>query len=97
MFEYVGRLRWKTSLIEQLRLDQPPQLPLQGGGVQLRDRLEQIIRKATTNNRCILGDGFGSHQTIESRHKRVLASGWNGERGKRPCELVVPIDRVELS
>jgi len=40
MLERVGRLGWQTSLVHQFGVHQSTQLTLQGGVVQLRDRLE---------------------------------------------------------
>ena len=64
----IGCLRGQTSLIEQLCLNEPPQALLQCGFVYGRDRLQQLVGKASTDRRPQLCDQFPCPQPIQPRH-----------------------------
>ena len=44
-----------------------------------------------------MGDGFGSHEAIQTGHQRILQGGRNDERRERPGQCVVPINSFEVS
>src|SRR5215813_15478186 len=97
MFERIECLGWKTTLVQQLRLDQAVQFLVERPVVELRHRLEQGIRELPANGGTKLGDDFACHQPIKTCHQRVLERGWNGERGEWLGEFVMPVSFFEVT
>ena len=69
MFEDVGHLRGQTSLEDQFCFDEAIQLPLQGRIIELRNGVEQRIRKLPPDDGGVLGHGIGSAQRIQPCHE----------------------------
>jgi len=80
VLEEVTRARRSAALVEQLRVDQPVQLPLKGYGIERGDRLQKFVAELAADGRRELGDRLGFRQTIKPRGQRVLERGRNGER-----------------
>jgi hypothetical protein len=95
MLEEVRRLRWQPPLIQQLRLHQLPQPPLQGRLVPGGDGLQQVIRKLAPECRPELRQAFNHCSAIQPRHQRVVQRGRNRQRGQGIGQLIALLALLE--
>ena len=95
MLEAVRRLRRQPLLVQELRLHQLVQSPVQGVLVPRGDGLQQFIGKLAPQRRPELRQALHRRQAIQPRHQRVVQRGGNRQRGQGPGQLVALLPLLE--
>src|SRR5689334_17622632 len=83
MLELVGRFRGDAAHVEQSRVRQPAQRPVQVGFRYWIDRMDKLVGKFATDYGADLDEFLGGPKAIDSRHQRVM----QGRRNLVPGQL----------